>query len=262
MSTVVAAIDNSAAASPVLRTALAVAHMTGADVMALHVVEADARNASDAASYCGVPLQELTGDVVEQLVAAAARPDVEVLVAGARGRPLGARPAGHVALELMTRVAKPLVLVPPQARVPDRIARLLVPLDGTPQTARALEPALVVAARADVEIIVLHVSENGGIPAFSDQIQYETDAFGDEFIARNARAAHGGARLELRIGAPGDHVLDVSADLGVDMVALGWSQHLEPGRARIVRHVIEHAGVPVELVPLSEARVLTRAEGS
>jgi hypothetical protein len=56
-------------------------------------------------------------------------------------------------------------------------------------------------------------------------------------------------------------VLDVSADLSIDMVALGWSQHLEPGRARTVRHVIEHASVPVELVPLRESRVLTQAGG-
>jgi nucleotide-binding universal stress UspA family protein len=61
-----------------------------------------------------------------------------------------------------------------------------MPLDGTPQTARALEHALAVAARGDVEIILLHVTENGAIPAFSDQVQHETDAFGDEFIARYA----------------------------------------------------------------------------
>lgn len=125
MSTVVAAIDNSAAADPVLRTALAVAQLTGAEVVSIHVVETDARNARTAASFCGVPPHELTGDVVEQLVAAASQADVELLVVGARGRRLGARPAGHVTLELMTLVAKPLVLVPSQARVPDRIGRLL-----------------------------------------------------------------------------------------------------------------------------------------
>jgi Ribonucleotide reductase, all-alpha domain len=52
MSTVVAAIANSAAADPVLRAALAVARLTGAEVVSIHVVETDARDARTAASFC------------------------------------------------------------------------------------------------------------------------------------------------------------------------------------------------------------------
>jgi nucleotide-binding universal stress UspA family protein len=251
--TVVAAVDNSAAAYPVVRTALAVAHLSGTPVTALHVREGDGHTARGAADACAVPFQEVSGDVVGQLLANARAPHTETLVVGARGRPLGARPAGHVALELMARVGIPLVLVPPRAEMRDRIRRLLVPLDGTPETARALEQAMQICVAADVDIVALHVFNHDHIPMFSNHPQYETEAFTDAFLARCARSAGGRAHLELRVGVPADEILDAGTTLDVDLIALGWSQQLEPGRALVVRHLVEHGTVPVQLVPLVQS---------
>lgn len=251
MTRIVAAIDNSAAAQPVLRTARTVARLFDAGPEALHVTEDHARNARSAAAAAGMPLREVTGDIVTQLLAVAREPDVVALVVGARSRPVGTRPAGHVALELMARVNKPLVVVPPHAHPPDRVQRLLVPLDGTTETALALEPVLELAAHAEIEIVVLHVSDETSIPYFSDQPQHETAAFSDEFLARYCDRARDHARLELRVGVPADQVLEVTAGLAADLVALGWSQRLESGHARVVRRFVEHAAVPVILMPLS-----------
>ena len=83
--TVVAAVDNSVAAAPVVRTALAVANLTGTQVTALHVREDDGHTARGAADAHAVPFQEVSGDVVEQLLAIARAPQTATLVVGARG---------------------------------------------------------------------------------------------------------------------------------------------------------------------------------
>ena len=253
MTRLVAAIDNSAAAQPVLRIARTMARLFEADPEALHVAEDHGRNARGAAAAAGIPLREVTGDVVTQLVAVAGEPDVVALVVGSRGRPAGTRPAGHVALELMARVNKPLVVVPPHAHPPDRVRRLLVPLDGTTETALALEPVLELAVHDEIEIVVLHVDDETSIPSFSDQPQHETPAFAEEFIARYCDCARDDARLELRVGVPAEQVLEVTAGLGADLVALGWSQRLDSSHANVVRRFVEQAAVPVILMPLRGA---------
>jgi nucleotide-binding universal stress UspA family protein len=62
--------------------------------------------------------------------------------------------------------------------------------------------------------------------------------------------ARPGARLELRSGVAGEQVVDVAMAEQVDLIALGWSQRLDAGRARTVRRTVTEASVPVMLVPL------------
>ena len=85
---------------------------------------------------------------------------------------------------------------------------------------------------------------------FSNHPKHETEAFTDEFLARYARTARGCVRVELRVGVPADEVLDVGTALDVDLIALGWSQQLEPGRALVVSQLVEHGIIPVQLVPM------------
>jgi len=45
-------------------------------------------------------------------------------------------------------------------------------------------------------------------------------------------------------------VVDVAGAEEADLIALGWSQHLDAGRSRTVRLSVLHAGVPVLLLPV------------
>jgi nucleotide-binding universal stress UspA family protein len=103
------------------------------------------------------------------------------------------------------------------------------------------------ATRADIEVVVVHVSDEASIPRFSDQLQHETEAFASEFVSRHC--PEGEVRLDLRVGVPGERVVAVCDEEHSDLVALAWSRNLAPGRARVVRHVLEHSRVPVLLVP-------------
>ena len=246
MNKILAAIDNSAVARPVLDVASVVADLLGAEVEAVHAHENGEQTARAAAEAAGVPLRSIGKPVVAALLEAGAEPDVVAIALGARGIEAGRRPAGHVALQLALSLPKPLVVVPPEAA--GRLRRILVPLNGLELSAGTLAQTLRLAAHRKLEVIVLHVHDQESIPLFSDQRQHELESWADEFLRRHCPEPEL-VSLETRIGAPGENVLQVADHTSADLIALGWSQDLGPGRAAVVRAALERSPVPLLLVP-------------
>jgi nucleotide-binding universal stress UspA family protein len=253
-----AAVDNSAVARHVLETANALAPLYGASVDAIHIREDGARTAEAAASATGLELRKLPDHTLEKLVEAGHEDDVVGLVIGTRAGRLARRLLGHVALDLLVAVSKPLVLVPPQAAIPFRFQRVLVPLDGTSVTAAALTETVELARGSAVEVEVLHVYDEESLPLFSDQPQHETESWAREFLARYCPNVDLG-RLHLRVGRPGEHVVQVARETGADLIALGWAQDLSRGRAAVVRETLERSRIPVLLVPVAAGTRVPRA---
>lgn len=250
MKTVLACIDASAAAQPVLDAALAISRLFGAAVEAVHVAEDDEATATGTAGAHDLPLRTLHGDVIEELVSRTRDKDVVAVAIGTRGRPMGPRPAGHVALELANRSDAPVLLVPPDAKVAGEIHRVLIAMEGTRATARNLKRAVELTTAADIELVVIHVDDEESIPMFSDQVQHETDAYAHEFLARYAPGAPT-ARLELRIGDPAEEILHAIQSIQPDVVVVGWRQDSEPGQCEVAREVLERSHLPVLLVALT-----------
>jgi nucleotide-binding universal stress UspA family protein len=147
------------------------------------------------------------------------------------------------------RSAKPVVLVPAGARrLPRRIRRVLLPLDGTARSAAAAAEAAERFARGGAELVVLHVFDAVTVPKFWDQHAHASQAWEQEFLARYC--ALPGVRLELRSGVAAEHMAKVAGAEQADMIALAWSQRLDPGRAAAVRQTILEAEVPVMLIPM------------
>jgi nucleotide-binding universal stress UspA family protein len=247
MRKVIAAIDDTGAARAVLAAGCLVARLFDASLEALHVREDGARTAQVAAAAAGLELREITGSVVDAIVSEARAPEVAALALGARATPAGRRPAGHIALEVIALATKPVAVVPPEVWPQRGLERLLVPLDGTSATARAMEGVLDLACRCDLDIVILHVHDEESLPPFSDQPQHEAEAWVREFMARNCPAAV--ARTELRVGVPAHEVLATAVETKADLIMLGWAQDLAPGRAAVVREVLERGQIPVLLVP-------------
>jgi nucleotide-binding universal stress UspA family protein len=250
VSLVIAAIDNSAAARPVVMAAMAVAPLLGATVEAVHVTEDGDATARAAAEAAGVPFNSLSGDPLEQLTAMSHKPEAAAVVIGTRGRPGGRRPAGHLALELASRTDAPVLVVPPEAQPLERLHRVLVAMEGTPAKARSLKRAVELASGAGLELVVVHVDDESSIPSFSDQIQYEAESYAQEFLARYVPNAPS-ARLELRIGVPADEILATMDEVTAEMVAVGWPQTDDPQRGVVARELLDHSRIPVLLVPLA-----------
>jgi nucleotide-binding universal stress UspA family protein len=177
---------------------------------------------------------------------------------GARATPFGPRPAGHIALEVATGAGCPLVVVPPDCRSQFRLRRVLVPMEAVAHTAAAVQQTLRRAFTAGLEVVVLHVIDEDSLPMFSDQPQHELEAWAREFRLRYFPTTE--VTVGVRAGSPAEEILAAMARLDVDMVVLAWSQRLAPGRALLVRSVLEHASVPVLLLPMAEQRDAGSAE--
>jgi nucleotide-binding universal stress UspA family protein len=227
-----------------------VAPLYRARVDAVHIREDGARAAQAAAAAAGVDLRELSDHALDTLIEIGHEHDVVALVIGTRAGRFARRPLGHVALDLLVAVRKPLVLVPPHTALPFRLQRVLVPLDGTSATAVALTRTVELARDSEVEVDVLHVQGEDSLPLFSDQPQHETESWAREFLARYCPDVDL-ARLHLRVGWPGEHVVRVAHEMNADMIALGWAQDLSPGRAAVVREALERSEIPVLLVPVA-----------
>ena len=150
---------------------------------------------------------------------------------------------------MANHASKPVVVVPPEPRDPPPagLHRVLVPLDGTPDAARAVEQAMRWFAGSGVAIVSLHVFDAATVPRFWDRPEHDHAAWSREFLAPNAPAA--GRHLEVRSGWPSDRILEVAGTERADMIALGWRRRLAPDRAAVVRDVLARTPVPVILVP-------------
>jgi nucleotide-binding universal stress UspA family protein len=250
MTTILAAIDDSAAAKPVLLTALALGPVFGAQVQAVEVADVPGRTAQAAARAASVPLSVVKGDPLEQILRRAEDDDTVAVVLGARGSPSGRRPAGHVALALAGAIAKPVVIVPPGARPPDRIHRALLALKGTSRSARRLQRAVQLGTASELELVAVHVDDEDSIPSFSDQVQYEVEAYATEFLARYLPGAPA-ARLAMRIGTPADEILATVEEVEPDILAIGWPQGDDPRRGAVAREIVERCRLPILLVALA-----------
>jgi nucleotide-binding universal stress UspA family protein len=253
MSIVLAALDDSPAAAPVLAVARHLAAVFGASVQGVHVLAEDLAEDAPVPSRLtgtGVPLRVAYGDVVDRLVAAGTADEVEVVAIGACAGPTGARPVGSTAVRVATALARPVAVVPPWADPQARLHRVLVPLEGTGPTSLASRPFIELAPQAGLEVLALHVLQPENLPACTDQPQHEHPAWAGEFLHRHCRWGIGMVRLVTRVGRTEELVPVVAQESGCDLVVLGWARQLASGRAPIVRAVLEQVSVPVLLVPI------------
>jgi nucleotide-binding universal stress UspA family protein len=250
MKKVLAALDNSLAGRSTLAGAQALATVLGADLEALHVRVDGDRTVRDTADAAGVPLRLLAGSTVDCLVEAGSEADVVAVATGARGSAAARRSLGGTAAALATALLKPVLVVPPDAQPPDVFRRVLVPLEGTLSVSLLPRAILELAQGIELEVVALHVYDEASIPAFTDQPQHEQRAWAREFVQRYCPWGIENVQLETRVGRSGEVIPDVAEQRGCDLIALGWSQELSPGRAPVVRETLERSHLPVLLVPV------------
>lgn len=225
MSEVLAVIEGVSTESPVFHVAKALGDVIHGTVRTLCVTDLSAEESQTQA------LEALAEDSVALGVLAAEQS------------------ASAVCWQVISQASKPVVLVPPRVRVARAaIGRVLVPLDGTPESSAAISGTVSQLARAGVDIVVLHVFDAATAPRFWDQAAYAPRDWAEEFLSRHVSAQN--ARLEIRTGTPGEQVVDVAEAENADLIALGWSQQLDENRARTVRRSVLESAVPVLLVPL------------
>jgi len=249
---IVAALDDSAAAQPVLDVARRLGALTAAGVESVHVQEdGSGQNAAAISEAAQIPLHVRHGDIVPALRSEASDRDVIALVIGTRGVPAGASPAGHVALDLVQSLDRPIVVVPPHAT--DRpLRRVLVAVEGDGESHALRRLFEQLGDRSTPEVIALHVIEPSKLPPFADSAVHEADAFAREFMIRTAHGVltdPSRIQFEMRVGDPAGAVRDAVRELDVDMVVFAWHRDLSEGHGRLVREMLSEASIPIALFP-------------
>jgi nucleotide-binding universal stress UspA family protein len=247
MTTVLAAVDGTQAARPVLQTATRLARLLEADTLAIHVGH-DPGVAREVAEELGASMIVVAGEPADEIVRAGERPDVALVVLALCGLPSGRAP-GHTAQAVATRLSNPVLVVPPGSAPRPSLTRVLFPLDGNRGVSEALRPLIAAYVAVGFEVIALHVFQPDTVPRFLDRPE-DIDVWRQEFLAEHC--AELGIRLVTRPGPTSESLLDVAATEDVDIIAMGWHQDLSPHHAAVVRRVLRAADRPVALIPLPE----------
>ena len=240
MSYVLVALDDSAATAPVLAVAQWFASLLDIEVRALHVTKDDtgatARAVADAAH---VRFTVGHGDPVSVVCAAADTADVRAVAIGARSIPASKMPAGHVALDLVCGITRPVLVVPPDVRVPSgTCVRVLAPIDEHLGSSVALRELLTQMRPAETEVVLLRVFDAEHMPAFSNHAPHEADAFAQELTLRGIASLAIESRVETRVGNPAHAILAAEHELACDLVVLAWNRYLSDHHASVVRRLL------------------------
>lgn len=209
------------------------------------------------------------GDAAAGILRASADPTVALVVLTTHGyRIESEQPLGSVAERVVAGAAQPILLirpeVPPKLRLHGpALQRLLLPLDGTPTTARLLQPACMLASQLGAAIDILHVAsaphelpaEPGslGAPQYVDQPQHEWPQWANEVMARLGVACAQCPRdVPIRIflahGEVGWEITRAATEQQSDAIVVARRSHLEPGRARVLRAILDRTPCPLLLV--------------
>ncbi len=255
MSRILAAVDGGPVTAAVVKGAEALLPALGDSI---EVVTVGSTPVLDQAIN-GHRLRRLMGDPVESLVDAVSAENVTALVVGARSMVGGPRPVGHVTLQLITSVAVPVVVIPPEVGPGhDPLSCVLLPLEGglAPSTTTARIVDALVAAGARLQPV--HVFDRTTAPSFWDRFE-DAELYADQF---SRRYAPGGTATELRAGDAAQQILAASNDVGATLIVLEWKALLGGTHAPVVSTLLCNADVPLVLIPVAgDSDVLDKEEG-
>lgn len=167
--------------------------------------------------------------------------------------------AGSIAQQLVQSTTRPILILRPGIRVPDGIARILAPLDGSVYSRHVLAYALALAHSASAELVVLQtiaasIEEliSGGSTAAQREalrahvLQSYAVHFGPESAARARISAVSG------LGNPTDAIVEEAERRKVSLVVLA-NRRSDGARHRAAEHnldtIFRSVDAPLLLVP-------------
>lgn len=280
---VLVALDGSPAALTAVPVARALAGQIGAKLDVLYVVPPGGSNLHmshwlgelgdilSKPTFSEIDVHLHVGEPAATILRLASEPAAALVVLTTHGRQVEpGRVLGHVAASVVAGTIRPVVLVRPEATCAGPpigpIYRLLLPLDGSPTTATAVQQAIVLASLLGADVDVLYVASQApareieagqmGLPAYIDQPQHEWAQWNTEIVDRLCQSCakfppemH--TRVFLRAGDVGSEIVRLADNEQYDGILLVRRSHLEFGRAQALRTVLQStpcliiiAGVP------------------
>jgi nucleotide-binding universal stress UspA family protein len=269
---ILVALDGSAAAKTALPVARAAANQLHAHLTILHI--APTRLPAEVwRQRLGLGPEDLTdadvhlhqGDPAAGILLMMDDPRVLLTVLTTHGRNIEPnRHLGRVAESVIAATRGTMLIVRPEAVDPlappvSRLQSLLFPLDGTPTTVRGIQPAADLASKLQASVDLLYVAsptqqrptEVGsiGLPWYVDQPQHEWPEWVSDAVERLAASAECPkdvpVRAFLAYGSIEEEILRFAVTHQEDVIVLVRRSQMEPGRARVLRAVLDKTPCPV-----------------
>jgi nucleotide-binding universal stress UspA family protein len=180
------------------------------------------------------------GDPARVLLDALAE-DAVLCVVGARGQgPLRAALLGSVTGELVEEAPCPVVVVPPEAQLPELDERpaIVCRLDGSVDDRPALDAAVWLADRLSGSLAAVNLPGRLAVPTSSTRMLLDDDL---EELGVSAV-------VHVESGAAAEQVAAVAEEHGAALIVAGWDGHvLVPGA--VAGRLAARSRVPVMIVP-------------
>ncbi|HBH17754.1 MAG TPA: hypothetical protein DDX14_02195, partial [Cyanobacteria bacterium UBA9579] len=160
--------------------------------------------------------------------------------------------SGSVATKVIENTSTPVLLVRPDIELPTQnnlwqTKNVLIPLNGCPCAAQALEPTMRILSKINAEIDLLHIpvseqkkqAESGmfTVPYYEDHPQHEWPTWTKEFLRRFGPKLKNNFKVEFFVstGDPAEHIINFSKEHNNDLIAIAWHGKLAPPHATILR---------------------------
>jgi len=177
--------------------------------------------------------------------------------------------AGSVAIKVVENTFKPVLLIKPDVELTCQNGKwipqkALIPLNGAPNSAQALLPAMNILVKTTAEIDLLHISchsveppkEEGVFtaPYYEDYPQHEWNSWSKEFMRRFCPILHNHNNLNLKLslshGNPAEEILNFAKENKNDFIAIAWHGTFSHLRASTLKRVLSECTCPIMLIKI------------
>ena len=198
------------------------------------------------------------GRPYEAILSYVSENDIDLIVMGTHGRSgLSRVLLGSVTERVIRLSSVPVVAVPPHAVVRERdgYERILIPTDGSPAAATAVDHGVSIAERTGAAVRVLCVIERERrLPPIGDPLRDQA-AEVVEAVAERAPDRDVSLTTHVQPGTPHEVINNFVSAHGIDLVTMGTH-----GRSGLRRHLL--GSVTERVLRTSDAPVLTVREDS
>ncbi len=194
--------------------------------------------------------------------------DADLVVMGTRGRRGSARILlGSVADRVVRWADCPVLTVPEETphRTGDSVERILVPIDFSATSRRAVEAAWELAQLSEADLVLLHVIDLPSYPGFYDtSFLNDREGMKRKSLAALESLAHElevkNVAFEVRFGRPAHEILDSCHSRECDLIVMGnrgLSGFRMFGLGTCAEHVVRGAKCPTLTVRSDESETLS-----
>jgi nucleotide-binding universal stress UspA family protein len=175
-------------------------------------------------------------------------------------------PFGRTLAGVIGSTDRPVLAIRPEIQESrltlSKISQVILPLDGSPGSAAAVNAALNLTHNFGGRLALIHVplchkappGEPGSLagPRYLDAPHHERIAWDQEFMRRFGPAERANSELIDLHTSPGDpvqEILRIAENRAADLIAIAWRRNLDSGRAEIAKRLLAESNCPILFVP-------------